>query len=133
MRLWFKRLILLVLLIAPTIAALVWAGWPSVMAIAGVMTHEPLKLADDDLVDTSRVFATKRSIQKHLLHFGTYVPIEDIVTASPRDVASGDLSLLMQKACGRGKVFVWIPLRIRLPIVGERVYEWCWKPQLQSS
>ena len=127
------RLLLFLLLIAPTGAALAWAAWPAVMAMAGVMAQEPLKLADADLVDATHVFTTKRAIQKHLLSFATYVPLEDIVAASPRDVASGDLSLLMQKACGRGKLFVWIPLRIRLPIVGERVYEWCWKPTLKSS
>ena len=130
---FFQRLLLVLLLIAPSLAAAAWSAWPSLMAIAGTVAQEPLKLAEADLVDASRIFATKRAIQKHLLSFATYVPLEDIVTAAPSDVAAGDLSLLMQKACGRGKLFVWIPLRIRLPIVGERVYEWCWKPQLKSS
>ncbi len=112
---------------------MIWLAWPAVVTIVGIATHEPLKLGDADLTDATRVMETKRGIQKHLLRFATYVPMEDIIVSEPRDVAGGELSLLMQKACGRGKLYVWIPLRIRMPVIGERVHEWCWKPQIKSS
>ena len=49
------------------------------------------------------------------------------------DGAAEDLGMLMQKACGRGRLYVWIPLKWRIPVLGEKVLEWCWKPMAPTS
>ena len=56
--------------------------------------------------------------------------MEDIVAPTPDQE---QLTLLMQKACGKGKLYIWVPLKFRLPMRGEKVVEWCWIPKIKLA
>lgn len=126
---WLKRVGFLLLLILPSLAAAAWCSLPALLAFRAMTTLEAPAIADNDWEDAERMNAVRRQIQKHFLQHEVYVPMEDIVLASRVDGEAGALSLFMQKACGRGKLYVWIPFRFRLPWTGEKVVEWCWKPR----
>lgn len=66
----------------------------------------------------------QRLIQRHFLTFGVYIPLEDIVI---RGMSSEEPTIvpLLEQSCGEGQAYVWVPLRFQLPIVGEKVLEWC--------
>jgi hypothetical protein len=66
----------------------------------------------------------QRFIQRHFLSYGVYIPLEDIVI---RGVTSVEPTIvpLMEQSCGEGQAYVWVPLRFQLPVVGEKVLEWC--------
>lgn len=66
----------------------------------------------------------QRFIQRHFLSFGIYIPMEDIVI---RGLTSDQPAIvpMTQQVCGEGLAFIWVPLRFQLPVVGEKVLEWC--------
>lgn len=73
----------------------------------------------------------RRLIQKHYLKFDVYLPLEDIVTLKGSPIPER-YQRFMEKACGNAQVYIIIPLRLDLPVIGEQVYEWCWKPKVLS-
>jgi hypothetical protein len=127
---FLRRLAALGLLLAPALGAALWSIYPAVSAALATVPPPPMAAADWD--DGERRVDLRRQVQRHFLRHDVYIPLEDIIVVSPQDVEPGSPSLLMQKACGRGRLFVWIPLKFRLPITGEKVIEWCWKPQIKE-
>jgi hypothetical protein len=123
-----KTAALVVVLAAPTLAAAAWTCWPALSAAAAALAFGKVETDEGGWQDPEQVMAIRRHVQKHFLDHAVYIPLEDIVVDDASDTAAGSLSLLMQKACGRGRLYVWIPLRFRLPALGEKVVEWCWKP-----
>jgi hypothetical protein len=91
------------------------------------------KLSDEDWLDPAKSLEIKRATQKGFRDKGLYIPLEDIMVASSKITSDGsglhDPSLFMQKACGQGKLFAWIPFKLNLPTLGEKAFEWCWKLQ----
>lgn len=66
----------------------------------------------------------KQSVQKHYLGYGIYIPFNDIILS--QDNSASDINLAdLEFICGKGKNFVWVPFRVTIPILGEKVYEWC--------
>lgn len=66
----------------------------------------------------------KRLIQKHFLKYGIYIPIDDVVfTHGEHDETL--YNQLLEKSCGEARLYIWVPLKFRLPLVGEKVSEWC--------
>lgn len=76
----------------------------------------------------------KRAIQKHFLSHNIYIPTEDIVI---RDTDSNDLEILklIAETCGKADAYIWVPIKYRLPLIGEQTLEWClaktWKNHLK--
>lgn len=66
----------------------------------------------------------QRFIQRHFLSYGVYIPLEDIVIRGMTSVEP-TIVPLMEQSCGEGQAYVWVPLRFQLPVVGEKVLEWC--------
>lgn len=66
----------------------------------------------------------QRFVQRHFLSFGVYIPLEDIII---RGMSAEEPTIvpLTEQSCGEGQTFVWVPLRFQLPVVGEKVFEWC--------
>jgi hypothetical protein len=116
-------------LVAPTVAAALYSTWPAATAGLATLTYAAPTLKDAEWDDGEKVLSMRREAQRHFLRHGIYIPMEDIVAPMPHDLAAGPLALVMQKACGRGRLYIWIPFKFRLPVAGERVIEWCWKPQ----
>jgi len=78
-------------------------------------------------VDDDYFLEARRNIQAHYRQFGVHLPIEDIVILGDDKDLQDQLTFLMRKACGQGNIFIWVPLKFNLPILGTRIVEWCWK------
>lgn len=129
-------------LLAPAVGATVWSCFPAARAYYASHVFELPAMSEQEWGDASKTIELRRQMQKHFLSHNIYIPMEDIVVSSGADEASGsgsetrgpaNISALMQKACGRGRLYVWIPLKIRVPITGEKVIEWCWKPHASNN
>lgn len=119
--------------VLPILAALGWSAHPAFLAAWAIFDAPPFA-ADASSSGPDEDPTLKRQIQRHFLRHYVYIPLDDIVAVSPDPIPANDTaSLVMQKACGRGRLFVWIPFKIRLPFAGEKVFEWCWKPQTKNS
>lgn len=116
----------LVGMIFPLVLALGWTTWPALQALYAVVSFPNLDARDDELRDEQRLLEIRRMVQKALLAKDLYVPVEDVVVGTQVPGTGQRFQLLMLKACGRGKLHVWIPLRLKWPLIGERIYEVCW-------
>lgn len=75
-------------------------------------------------VTTLKYVDVQRKVQKHYLDYGIYIPLDDIILNQDENSAITQLSLLEQ-VCGEGTLYIWVPIRIRIPVLGEKVLEWC--------
>ena len=126
------RVLFAAALTLPMLGALTWSVWPALNTAWSIFVFKPIEFADDDFEDEGRLHDLRRQIQKHFLNQGVYIPLEDIVRGNLSWKRPSQHSLLMQKACGRGKIHVWVPFGFRLPVIGSRVVEWCWKAPLEK-
>lgn len=94
---------------------------PAINALSAAFT---LKWRDSSL-SLERPLETRRRIQKRFLRQDVYIPLEDITLVTADGVGESDYLFDMRKICGQGRIFVWVPLRFRLPLTGEKVREWC--------
>lgn len=74
----------------------------------------------------------RRSQQKYFLDYGIYVPLEDIMYVDQLPSGGERYADALISSCaglrpGDG-IAIWLPLKIKLPLIGEKVREWCWKP-----
>lgn len=121
-------------LAAPTLFAVAWTCLPAARAAWATLSMSPVALSAADWTDPRRLLDARRTVQRHFLAHAVYIPMEDIVApVQGEEQAPGSVSLLMQKACGPGKLYVWIPFKFYLPVTGEKVIEWCWKPQTKGA
>jgi len=70
------------------------------------------------------------------LDSGIYIPLEDIMFVDQLAKAGKIYTTALKENCSdlndvRG-LAIWLPLKIKIPLLGERVQEWCWRPNLQS-
>lgn len=63
---------------------------------------------------------TPESIHKYFLNRGLFIPKDSIL----KDEEVGGF-LGVREQCETGKIYVWVPLRLRMPLAGEKVWEWC--------
>lgn len=129
----FRRLALTIFLAAPTLATALWATWPTLQAWLATRQYAFPKMSAQDWDDSARTTELRRRLQRHFLNHNVYIPLDDIVVTGASETEPNELAALMQRACGRGRLFVWIPLKFRVPIRGEQVIEWCWKPLAAST
>ena len=132
MKAW-RRMALVFAFAVPPLAAALWSCWPSLQAMVASRRYTAPRITEQDWRDGGKSTELRRQIQRHFLSYNVYIPLEDIVVTGDDGPEASELSLLMQKACGRGRLFVWIPLIFRFSITGEKVFEWCWKPQVSSN
>ena len=76
------------------------------------------------LSDSLTPIESQRAIQQHYLSYGVYIPIDDIVVNARQHPNESVISML-QSACGKGIIYIWVPLPMRFPLLGEKVFEWC--------
>ncbi len=101
------------------------------MAALAVLTLDLSKMSAWTMQSTELAEEIGRTVQSHFLRFDIYIPLEDIwLDQEKNEVESQRLSLLMRKVCGHGSLYVWVPVSFRLPFVGTKTVEWCWKPEL---
>lgn len=114
----------------PSAAALTWTVEPAFRTTVATIQHEPLRLKMDDFTDIEKNTELKRQLQKHFLDYNIYIPLEDIVTLSPQtdQIMMKDI---MARSCGPAYVYVWTPLGFRLPFIGMKFIDRCWKPDTE--
>ena len=61
----------------------------------------------------------KRGLHQRLLQKNIYIPLEDL--ADNHDL---DQYFNLKKSATEGTIYAWIPIRIKLPLFGEKVVEW---------
>ena len=113
--------------------ALLTALWSYRNGIRGWLAVRALdrRIADQQLLLRSLPWLENaRNIQKHFSDMGIYVPTEDIVLATG-DESLFDLRPAMRTICGDGDVYIWVPMTIDRPMVGEKVVELCLARRLQ--
>jgi hypothetical protein len=118
------------LLLLPTFGAACWSIYPAALAFLAMFSLQLPNHDAEALTVGGAAEKLSRTIQSHFLAYETYIPLEDVwVEGSHKGPESERLSLLMRKTCGRGNLYVWIPFSFRLPFLGNRTLEWCWKPE----
>jgi hypothetical protein len=116
-----KTFLLTLACLLPVAMAATWSVYPSIKSAVAVTKFEKLKLTQSELGSEETITGLKRQIQRHFLDYSVYIPTEDIVVLSTLEKSDDRLESLMTKACGRGSLFVWIPVKISLPFYGEKV------------
>ena len=131
MRRAFPRVAWILFTVAPLLAASTWTLYPAGRVWLGKIWMDSIPTDTTDLDSANEQQRIRRLLQGHFRNFGHYLPFEDIVIASNTD--DSPTALLMQKACGRGKIFVWLSYSFNLPIFGTKVVERCWKPPVKKT
>ena len=94
----------------------------AILASVMLMTHPQItKLLS---VPAPPIIELKRLVHQHYLSYSIYIPLDDIVIYDQRRVEQPLISLL-QQSCGAGSAYIWVPLKLQLPLLGEKVWEWC--------
>lgn len=114
-----------IVLFTPLLAAITWSSIPALKAARGAWTFTTGLKQDFFYARESDPRFIKRTVQKHFLSNGVYIPLEDIFTDSRRQKNPTGEILFMRKKCGRGKIYVWVPFKINVPVYGQKVFEWC--------
>jgi len=119
-----------ILIVLPLTFAAGWSIFPSVMMVKAVRELPPVYLPADETDNPILNTAVRRDIQKHFRKSGIYMPTEDILITNEEN---GTPIELITNACGKGHVFIWAPLRLRLPFFGERIIEICFKVKTKKT
>lgn len=111
-----------------------WAFEPAGRAIIASYSLDKVFGSADFSDGNAEALGVRRRIQKHYLQYDIYMPLEDIIV--PADPAATSdknrLTFLMRNVCGSAKIYVWVPIKIRVPGLGNMIWEWCWKPKLKD-
>lgn len=124
-----KPLSLLALLI-PSVIAAYWSLAPAMSSLLACLRLPKVEIPAD--LNQPSWLNTKREIQRHFLKQNVYIPLEDIALARDSSYVASQGSMafinhLLFKSCSSANLLIWVPLRIRLPIIGEHVLDLCWK------
>ena len=104
----------ILLLMALFVSSIVLTAWPSIKVIRAGIDFR-LDQRSETLINSSATeIEKKRLVQQHFSGYGVYIPLDDI-----------SVGLSMDSKCGQADLSVWLPLRFKIPLVGERVLEWC--------
>lgn len=126
-----RTFLLSLVCMSPVLLTVAWTTLPSFKSAIGIAKFGQIIFKQNDLSSDEAVTSLKRQIQGHFLDYSVYIPIEDIVLLANEENKNTRLETLMTKACGNGSLFVWVPFKIILPFYGDKVVEWCWKPNLK--
>lgn len=122
----------LVNLVLALLVLLIWSFWPSLRAISAALMFAGANPAV--VVDGSEQMQLElqRDVQKHFLIYGVYIPLEDIMFTKRLTEKNKDLESVLRQTCGNSRFALWLPLIVRIPLVGERSSEWCWSIALKK-
>jgi len=122
---WIFAIIFMVAVSMRDTLAVLWAAFnhPSVARTSSAFTEPALT-------------EFRRMEQRYFLDHGIYIPLEDIMFADQIEQMGQRYSVALSQSCSglksKDAFAIWLPLKIHIPFLGERVSEWCWKPTLQS-
>ena len=106
-----------------------WSFLPCISSFVAYATLEPLTENSPKTFEEKEDLSQARHIQLHFLKFRIYIPLEDIKFESNGQDQSqlGELKPTkgISKWCNHDKNVVWVPIKYKVPIIGERVLQWC--------
>lgn len=111
------------------ILGFLWSFLPSMQALCAYATLAPMTLPQTGDLHSVDPFTTARKIQLHFLKFRIYIPLEDIMVgpnpAQTHDLGTSNETKSSSFGCIHDTNIMWIPLKYKVPILGERVLQWC--------
>lgn len=110
----------------------IWSFWPAICAMTAAMRMQPVNANIVSEGTDQTQLELQRSVQKYFLIYGIYIPLEDIMFTQKLADANKDLEPALRKTCGSSRFALWLPLIVRIPLVGERSSEWCWNVPLKK-
>ena len=113
---------------------LFWSTSESLKVIWATSRHPRLPKRSIDILEP-QITDFKRDEQRYFLEYGVYIPLEDMMFVQQLTEGGERYGNALIKSCSGlrpGSGFaIWLPLKTRWPLLGERVLEWCWKPPMQ--
>lgn len=107
-----------------------------VALVAWAAANHPTVLMSDILNSEPDRLSIRRKEQRYFLDHGIYIPLEDIIVGDGLNQLDKPSFASLAKACRglkRGRdIAIWLPIKMKVPFLGERVQEWCWKPDVRS-
>lgn len=128
-----KRTFYIILIAVPLIGAAKWSLDSLIRTVHAMVVCPIGKFVDLKKVESSDQLGLRRGLQRCLSDHDVYIPLEDIRWNDNGLLTSFDSSWTMQIQCDRARLHVWVPLRFKLPVIGEKVIEWCWIPQTRAA
>ena len=127
-----SNLLFIITLVMPLAGVLAWSVEPAARSMFAKWSLGEIEISSQIFTDVESNKKFKRSLQKHFLKYQTYIPLEDIITLSnPNHIDM--FTKLMKDACGKSKLYIWMPISFRLPLVKVRTWEFCWKPKIKIT
>jgi hypothetical protein len=128
-----KSYLFLGLIVFPFCGAGLYSVGPAFRTLYAISTFDVSKVSDFETLDPSDRLKARRHLQRYLSDHNAYVPLEDIGWEDEGLVRESASGWAMQRHCDRARLHAWVPLRFKIPIIGEKVVEWCWKPQTKTA
>ena len=109
--------------------------WDALEVCWAALRHPPVNPSALNLVEPART-EFRRQEQQYFLDFGVYIPLDDIMYVDQLASGGQRYAKALDRHCsglkpGRGFA-IWLPIKIKIPLIGERVSEWCWRPNIRS-
>jgi hypothetical protein len=127
-----KKIIILSWFLA-FLTVFLWSTSDSIRVFVATLRHPALGKESLNLTEPVRT-EFKRNEQKYFLDYGIYVPLEDIMYVeqlpSSGERYAESLKLTCADLSAKNGMAIWLPIKIKWPLFGERVFEWCWKPSV---
>lgn len=120
--------------LSPIVAVGIWSSEPAIQTMFAVISFPGIRQDSEEISDHKTFsLTTIRNIQQHFRKYNTHILPEDILFRSAEHSYQEKIFLLLDRSCGHGNVYVWVPLIFRFPFVGNRVTEWCWIPKAKTG
>ena len=118
----------------PSLVAAAWSIYPTVQVVVAIVAFDYFGLwTNPPKVTSLNGIGLQRIMQQYFSRFDIFIPLDDIVVRDSVASFSGRGLELNSQACNSdSKVSVWLPYRLRMPFVGEYIWEHCWIPQKHS-
>jgi hypothetical protein len=129
-----KKVVILSWVIAGLVM-MIASAWDAIIVGWAVYKHPSVNVSVLSTIEPART-EFRRKEQRYFLDSGIYIPLEDIMFVDQLAKAGKSYTTALKENCSdlndvRG-LAIWLPLKIKIPLLGERVQEWCWRPNLQS-
>lgn len=115
------------------LTSFLWSSSDSIRVVIATMMHPPLGKSSINLTEPART-EFKRNEQKFFLEYGIYVPLEDIMYVEQLPSSGARFAESLKLTCAdlssKNGMAIWLPIKFKWPLLGERVFEWCWKPPI---
>lgn len=119
-----RGLLILLCYLAAFLFIGLWTVYPSLQPLTAVAKIQDLEKQVKKSGNLSNL-SLKQMIQAHFRKHGAHVEFEDIFIASDAVRNPQSPEYFLTKTCGDGKIYLFLAFPYRLPLNGEKIFEWC--------